>query len=107
MDDYVLYWMQQSQRMEYNKALSKATKIGNELGKKVKVLFCLTDDFKDGNLRSYQFMLEGILETRDRLLKEGYSFDLVIGSIPNSLKPYIKNSCQVVCDVGYLRFQRK
>lgn len=107
MNDYILYWMQQSQRAEYNKALSYATEIANKDNLKVLVVFCLTENFKDGNLRSYQFMLEGILETCNKLRKKGYLFELVIGDITKALEEYIRNAKEVVCDVGYLRFQRE
>jgi len=107
MKDYVLYWMQQAQRADYNKALNKAIEIANNLNKELKVIFCLTDNFKDANLRSYHFMLQGLIETKNRLTDKGCSFEIVIGSIPKSLIPYIKNACEVICDIGYLKFQIK
>ena len=41
--DYVLYWMQSSQRAEYNHALEYAVQRANELGQRVLVVFGLTD----------------------------------------------------------------
>jgi len=44
--DYVLYWMQQSQRAEYNHALEHAAQRANELGQPLLVVFGLTDDYR-------------------------------------------------------------
>ena len=69
--DYVLYWMQQSQRAEYNHALEYAVLQANNLGVGVVVAFGLTDDYPEANLRHYTFMLEGLTETKARLAKRG------------------------------------
>lgn len=41
--DYILYWMQSSQRAEYNHALEYAVQQANELGQRLLVVFGLTD----------------------------------------------------------------
>lgn len=41
--DYVLYWMQSSQRAEYNHALEYAVQRANELSQRLLVIFGLTD----------------------------------------------------------------
>jgi deoxyribodipyrimidine photo-lyase len=43
--DYVLYWMQSSQRAEYNHALEYAVQRANDLGQRLLVVFGLTDDY--------------------------------------------------------------
>lgn len=48
---YVIYWMQASQRTEYNHALEYAISKANELNKPL-------------NERSYYFMLEGLKEVK-------------------------------------------
>lgn len=58
--DYVLYWMQSSQRAEYNHALEYAVQRANDLGQRLLVVFGLTDDYPEANLRHYAFMLEGL-----------------------------------------------
>ena len=68
---YVLYWMQQSQRAEYNHALEYAIEQANELNLPVRVIFGLTDDYPEANLRHYTFMLEGLRETQAALAKRG------------------------------------
>ena len=41
--DYVLYWMQSSQRAEQNHALEYAVQRANDLGQRLLVVFGLTD----------------------------------------------------------------
>lgn len=48
---FVLYWMQASQRAEWNHALEYAIQLGNEQKLPVVVLFVLTDPFPEANLR--------------------------------------------------------
>ena len=61
--DYVLYWMQNSQRAEFNPALEVAIAAANRLGLPVLVGFGLTADYPEANARHYAFMLEGLAET--------------------------------------------
>jgi deoxyribodipyrimidine photo-lyase len=60
--DFVLYWMQQSQRAEYNHALEYAVQQANKIGQGVLVIFGLMDAYPEANLRHYTFMLEGLQE---------------------------------------------
>jgi deoxyribodipyrimidine photo-lyase len=56
--DYVLYWMQSSQRAEHNHALEYAVQWANDLVQRLLVVFGLTDGYPEANLRHYAFMLE-------------------------------------------------
>ena len=57
--DFVLYWMQQSQRAAWNHALEYAVTQANELELPLVVCFGLTS-YPEANLRHYTFMLEGL-----------------------------------------------
>ena len=70
-DGDVVYWMQQSQRAEDNHALEYAVALANEHKKPVRVVFGLTDDYPEANLRHYRFMLEGLADARKTLQKRG------------------------------------
>jgi deoxyribodipyrimidine photo-lyase len=48
--DYVLYWMQEAQRAEYNHALEYAVQRANELGQRLLVIFGLMADYPEANL---------------------------------------------------------
>ena len=104
--DYVLYWMQQSQRAEDNHALEYAVLQANHLGLGVVVGFGLTDDYPEANLRHYTFMLEGLTETREALEKRGIQMVFRLGSPPDVALELGRNAAMIVCDRGYLRHQR-
>jgi deoxyribodipyrimidine photo-lyase len=55
--EYVLYWMQQSQRSHWNHALEYAISRANDLNQPVLVVFGLTDNYPEANSRHYIFML--------------------------------------------------
>ena len=67
---YVLYWMQQSQRAEFNPALEYALEQANALDLPLLVCFGLTA-FPEANARHYDFMLRGLAEVRLRLTERG------------------------------------
>ena len=48
---YVLYWMQEAQRVEHNHALEYAVQRANELEQRLLVVFGLTDGYPEANLR--------------------------------------------------------
>jgi deoxyribodipyrimidine photo-lyase len=51
--DYVLYWMQEAQRAEYNHALEYAVQRANDLEQRLLVVFGLTEGCPEANLRHY------------------------------------------------------
>jgi len=104
--DYVLYWMQQSQRAEYNHALEYAAQQANDLGLGVVVAFGLMDDYPEANLRHYTFMLEGLTETQTLLAKRGIHMVVRRGSPPDVALELGQNAAMIVCDCGYLKHQR-
>ncbi|UCG44472.1 MAG: deoxyribodipyrimidine photo-lyase [candidate division WOR-3 bacterium] len=105
--DYVLYWMQQSQREEYNHALEYAVDRANDLSRPVLVFFGITDRFPDADLRHYRFMLEGLAETRDRLERRGIGMVVRVVSPEQGALQMARDACLVVCDRGYLRLQKE
>ena len=76
---YVLYWMQQSQRIHYNHALNHAIGLANSFKLPLVCFFSLDDTFKDANLRSFAFMLEGLKEVKQIFDKLGITFVLRFG----------------------------
>ncbi len=104
--EYVLYWMQQSQRIHYNHALKFAIEKANEKKLPLRVLFVLTDDFPDAEAAHYVFMLEGLLEDRDELAKRGIPFILQKGDPVNIVSDFSRKAFCVVFDTGYLRIQK-
>src|SRR5689334_18999006 len=71
---YVLYWMQASQRVGFNHALEYAILRANRLNLPVVVCFGLMDGYPDANERHYAFMLEGMRDVDALLRKRGIKF---------------------------------
>jgi deoxyribodipyrimidine photo-lyase len=103
---YVLYWMQQSQRAEYNHSLEYAVQQANALGQGVLVSFGLMDDYPEANLRHYTFMLEGLRETQASLAKQGIKMVIQRGSPADVASALGRKASLIVCDRGYLRHQK-
>jgi deoxyribodipyrimidine photo-lyase len=104
--DYILYWMQQSQRAEYNHALEYAVELANAFGQGVLVAFGLMDDYPEANLRHYTFMLEGLRETQASFAKKGIKMVIQRGSPPDVALAHGRKASLIVCDRGYLRHQK-
>jgi deoxyribodipyrimidine photo-lyase len=103
---YVLYWMQQSQRAEYNHALEYAVQQANALGQSVLVGFGLMDDYPEANLRHYTFLLEGLRETQASLAEQGIKMVIQRGSPADVASILGRKASLIVCDRGYLSHQK-
>ena len=104
--DYVLYWMQASQRTSYNHALAYAMDEAGRLNLPLVVYFGLTDSFPEAYLRHYYFMVEGLLEVKKELKDMGIQF-IVLKNTPweGALK-LSRKAALLVTDRGYLRVER-
>jgi deoxyribodipyrimidine photo-lyase len=105
--DYVLYWMQASQRTEYNHALEYAAGQANARRKPLVVYFGLTEHFPEANERHYAFLLEGLKGTAQALEERGVRFVLRIGSPDEGAAAMSQRADLVVVDRGYLRVERQ
>ncbi|MEJ2157042.1 MAG: deoxyribodipyrimidine photo-lyase [Desulfobacteraceae bacterium] len=105
--DYVLYWMQQSQRVEHNPALDMAIGEANRLKQPLVVGFGLTDAYPEANLRHFTFMLEGLQEVQSALQAKGIRLAVRLGEPPQVALELGKQASLIVCDVGYTRHQRQ
>ncbi len=104
--DYVLYWMQNSQRAAFNPALEVAIAEASRLGLPVLVGFGLTADYPEANARHYAFMLEGLAETAQTLRQRGLGFVIRRGNPGDVALGLAPRAALLVCDRGYLRPQR-
>jgi deoxyribodipyrimidine photo-lyase len=104
--DYVVYWMQASQRVLDNHTLEFAVTKANKLGQPLVVFFGLTTSFPEANERHYHFMLEGLQETARSLEKRGIHFIIQQVSSEKGIFEIANNASLVVVDRGYLRVQR-
>ena len=104
--DYVLYWMQASQRAECNHALEYAVRLANRARLPVIVYFGLAADFPEANARHYRFMLEGLAETRRRLAARGMKLVVRECSPDAGAVELSARAAAAVVDRGYLRIQK-
>ena len=103
---YVGYWMQQSQRAEFNPALEYAVHRANELKLPLVVVFGLMDDYPEANLRHYHFLLQGLADVEQALAKRKITFVVHRGSPDDVALDLAQDAALLVCDRGYLRHQR-
>ncbi|MGE5669418.1 MAG: deoxyribodipyrimidine photo-lyase [Betaproteobacteria bacterium] len=104
--DCVLYWMQQSQRADFNPALEWAVANANRLRLPVVVGFGLTDGYPEANARHYTFMLEGLREVQASLAERGIAIVIRRGAPDTIAIDLAQRAALVVCDRGYLRHQK-
>ncbi|MDT7582217.1 MAG: deoxyribodipyrimidine photo-lyase [Pseudonocardiales bacterium] len=105
--DYVLYWMQQSQRSEFNHALEYAVHRADELELPVLVAFGLMEDYPEANRRHYHFMLQGLADAAAALAARKITFVVQRGAPDEVALRLARHAALVVCDRGYLRHQRQ
>ncbi len=104
--DYILYWMQASQRIHCNHALAYAIDQANERQKPLVVFFGITDHFPDANLRHYAFMLQGLEEVYKELEKRYIPFIVQAVSPEKGALNLSGRADLVVTDRGYLRIEK-
>ena len=104
---YVLYWMQNAQRTEYNHALEYAVQQADELEQRLLVCFGLMDDYPEANARHYTFMLEGLQEVETSLKERNIKFVVQRGSPDEVALRLGEDASLIVCDRSYLRKQRE
>jgi deoxyribodipyrimidine photo-lyase len=98
--------MQQSQRVEDNRALNFAINQANEMKLPIITLFVVTEQFPDANKRHYQFMLQGLMETSCTLADCGIEFVIVVGEVIQTVSDWAREAALLVTDKGYLKVQR-
>lgn len=103
---YVLYWMQQAQRVNFNHALEYAIQVANENYLPVLVYFGLSANYPEANRRHYQFMLEGLKEVFLILKKFNISYVLKFASPEKGILEFLDQAHSLIIDQGYLRHQR-
>jgi len=102
---FVLYWMQQSQRADWNHALEYAVERANALGLPVAVVFGLMDGYPEANERHYAFMLEGLAETFQTLERRGIGAFIGRGHPADVALKAGRDAALIICDMGYLHHQ--
>jgi len=105
--DYVLYWMQQSQRAVHNHALCHAVQLADSLNLPVIVFLGITSDYPSANLRHFKFMIDGLAETELSLREIGIKMVTWLIDPVEGVVRLSENAAVVVSDFGYLKHQVK
>lgn len=104
---YVVYWMQSSQRTEYNHALEYAIQEANSLKKPLIVYFGVTDCFPEANERHYHFMLEGLKEVKSELANRNIKMLIRKVSPEVGALEISSLAALMIVDRGYLSIERQ
>ena len=103
--EFVLYWMQASQRTDGNHPLEFAKQEANALGVPLAVLFIIVVDYPSANLKSFSFILDGLRDVKNCLEDSGIRFVALKGNPTDMLPSVSKHCAETVTDVGYLKHQ--
>ena len=102
---YVIYFMQQSQRIHYNHALNHAIEIANQYQLPLMIFFSLYEGYPEVNIRHFQFMLEGLKDVYNWANKLHMNMVIKKGTPEETIKPFLDNAQALVMDKGYLKPQ--
>lgn len=105
--NYVLYWMQQAQRIENNPALDFAVLYANKLQIPLRVCFILSSEISNASAAHYRFMLQGLMETAKEAYKQHLSFSIYLGTFTRVISVLAKEARVLVLDHGCLLWQKK
>lgn len=103
---YILYWMQQSQRISYNHALIHAINLSNKHRLPLVVYFGVTNSYPEANLRHYHFMMEGLQDLQNKFRDLQIRFIIYRTSPKIGCIEMMRNAACLVMDKGYTRIQR-
>jgi deoxyribodipyrimidine photo-lyase len=107
MGNFVLYWMQATQSVEYNHALEYSILRANKLDLPLLVYFGITESYPEANERHYCFMLEGLKEVQLALEERGIRMVIKRISTEIGAIELAKSASMVVVDQGYTKTERK
>ncbi len=104
--DYVLFWMQKSQRSLDNPALDLAMHLANHLSLPLLCVFVLCD-YPGAQAPHYRFMLEGLKRCAEDLRSRGAGFELLKGEPADQVLAMSRQATVLVADEGKLAFERR
>lgn len=105
--DYILYWMQSSQRISYNLALIYSIELALSNNLPLIVLFVITEKYPKAEYRHYDFMVEGLLELKKCFKEINVNFIIKKNNdITNPVIDLSRNAKYLICDKGYLKYHK-
>ena len=104
---WVVYWMQQAQRVSWNHALEFSIRKSGELGVPLIVFFCLDPDYPGASRRHFAFMIEGLVETARELAGRGLTLVLSTGDPVDRFVSVCGGAAAAVTDGGHSPVQKR
>jgi deoxyribodipyrimidine photo-lyase len=105
---FVIYWMSQTHRANFNHSLEFAIDLSNAYRKPLLVYFPITDRYKYSNARYYKFMLDGILEAKKSIEERGIKFVIEkVDDIKQRVVEISRDAFALITDKAYLKFYRR
>lgn len=104
--NYIIYWMQECQRVKYNFSLNKAIELSKQHKLPIYVIFNYLNNYPEASKRHYKFMLQGLKDVRDELQNQGIKFILLEGDIFKNICNVSRDARFLIWDKSYLKFQR-
>jgi len=109
VDGPVVYWMSRDQRVNDNWALLYAFEVANKHHQPVLVVFNLVDEFGGATKRIFHFMLKGLREIEESLLRKNIPFYITLGQPSGSMVNFIRHNhaSTLVMDFDPLKIKRE
>ncbi len=105
--EFVGYWMQSSQRLEYNQALGYAVERANQLNQPLLIFFLLNSNYPEAEYGHFKFMLQGLKEIKDNLKTEAINFYIIDYQSLTDFKKITADASLVVSEKVYLKNLRQ
>ncbi len=105
--EFVGYWMQSSQRLEYNQALGYAVERANQLNQPLLIFFLLNANYPEAEYGHFKFMLQGLKEIKDNLKTEGINFYIIDYQSLADLEKITADASLVISEKVYLKNLRQ
>jgi deoxyribodipyrimidine photo-lyase len=104
---FVLYWMQASQRAEYNHALEYSIEKSNKFNRPLLAYFGITNSYPEANERHYYFMIEGLKEVQEALEIRGIKLVIKQNSPEIGACELAKFASLIIVDQAYTKTEKK
>ncbi len=88
----VIYWMSRDQRVNDNWALIFAHELAIKNSQPLIVVFNLVENFLGATIRQYGFMLKGLQEVEENLVRLNINFVFLIGEPDKTIPKFIKET---------------
>lgn len=101
--DFVAYWMQAAQRLEYNQALGYAIEKANELNQPLLIFFLIDSQFPEAKTAHFKFMFQGLKELKIKLDANDLNFYLIDYKGLEDVKKIVQKASLLVSEKVYLK----